>query len=116
MEGFKGVVMLYHSPIDKICAKVVPERHLGHLLPVGEYYGNPVCSVQQMLEWEEQGLFPIDIGDEKYNRGSAGSATEMVMNILKLVPSVAEKKLIEILRRNNKTGYRSEEHTSELQS
>ncbi|OGN05864.1 MAG: hypothetical protein A2746_00715 [Candidatus Yanofskybacteria bacterium RIFCSPHIGHO2_01_FULL_44_22] len=65
-----------------------------------------------MLEWEEQGLFPIDIGDEKYNRGSAGSATEMVMNILKLVPSVAEKKLIEILRRNNKTGYLKSFHFS----
>ena len=112
MEGYKGVVMLYHPPIDKICAKVVLERHLGHLLPVAEYYGNPVCSIQQMLEWEEQGLFPIDIGDEKYNRGLADSATEAAMNILKLAPSPAEQKLIEILSRNNKTGYLKSFHFS----
>ena len=102
-DAYKGAVMLSKSPIDKITALALLERALGTEVPIALFWESNRCSPEQMLEWDVGGVLSIDIGDEKYHQSGYGSATERIAEMFEL-NSPAERKLVELMNHNNKTG------------
>lgn len=100
---YKGVIMLSKPPFDKIAAKVFLERYQRSRIPVVDFWNDPHCSPEQMAEWEEEDICPIDLGDDKYHdgRNRVGSATEYILGFFGREPSSAEAKLIRMLADHN---------------
>lgn len=108
-KNYEGCVLLHKSPIDKVAAKVLVERHQGTMIPVVQFWASPQCSDDQRLKWEEEeDVLAVDLGGDKYHfeRNRVGSATEFAAkNNVSGETTPAEQKLIEMANKNNKTGY-----------
>ncbi len=106
-KTYRGVVMLNKPPIDKIAAMAVLERAQGSEVEVTALWDENSCPEEQMRKWESEGILPIDLGDDKYHVGinEVGSATEFVLRHIVGCETSAEGVLVEMLDKNNKTGY-----------
>jgi hypothetical protein len=71
-----GVIMPANPPIDKVAALAVLEMYQGCEVKEIAFWDKPACPKEQLNAWREEGIFPVDLGEEKYQKGS--SATEVV--------------------------------------
>lgn len=104
--SFRQAVMPERSPIDKVAALVLIERRQTSPIEDIAFWGNPRCSSRQLDLWRQNNILPIDLGEEKYNRhlDRVGSATEFLAVRLGLTLSVGERRLIDLINENNRSG------------
>lgn len=103
LSVIRGARMLHFPPIDKIAARTILERHLGHQVPIVGFEDRSVIPDEEWNAWRRDGIVPIDLGTWKYH-GHAGSATEFTARQFNLHPSSGEAILIKLLAENNKSG------------
>ncbi len=103
--SYRSIVLSECPPIDKVAAKVLTERALGVSLPIVQFWGHPVCPQEQLRKWESEDIFPIDLGEEKYHSAGCKSATEAVASFFYINLSWAESRLLDIIAKNNRSGY-----------
>ncbi len=101
---FAGAIVPFKSPIDKAAAFAVMSMQCAEE-PVWLH----VCKTttfgdEKIAEWEKKGICCIDLGSRKYH-GQNGSATEWVIGRYSLPRSEGIQKLIEVINKNNRTGY-----------
>lgn len=103
---FTQAVFPERPPIDKVGAFVLVERRQRAPIVNIAFWGNPVCSVRQLDGWRANGILPIDLGEEKYNRpkNNVGSATEFIAKNFFLDLSPAEQRFVFLLNEHNRTG------------
>lgn len=100
-----GVVMLHNPLMDKVAALALVERTQGDAsLPIVAFWSNPECPDEQLKAWRSGGIFPIDLGQEKYHKAGVGSATEFVARALGIEGEPVVRELVRLANENNRTG------------
>lgn len=102
-----GVIMPPQPTFDKCCAYFVMLQRLGARdgdFPV-EFHGVPTGDDDRIRALKKRGFYALDVGDNKYQNRRCSSALEVVCRDFGVEPDEALKKLLEMVGRNNKTGY-----------
>ena len=101
-----GVIMLHEPQFEKIAARSIVQRFLGYALPVVILWQrNDEPSEEIFRQWLEGNLIPIDIGQNKYHTRGTRSALESIIEDYEIPLEPALKQLLEIVNKNNLTGY-----------
>lgn len=108
-QGFHGVVLPAKPPIDKIAAMVLVETTMPEdvVAKIITFWDSMECPEEMLAKWRSEGIYPIDLGSEKYNRSGSGvgSATEDAARRLGLEDKPEIRKVVGMMNKNNKTGY-----------
>lgn len=113
VQKFNGVVVPHAPTMDKVLAVVLAERGIGKDLDV-YFWGHNQCPGDKLAEFRSQGLFPIDLGGDKYHSDGAdlGSAARVVGEAFGLLENARIRRLVELIDKNNRTGYLKGLHLS----
>ena len=105
-EKAGGVVLVREPQFDKIAAKVALERFLGYPLPVVSFWPlNEEPDDATFQQWIDSNIVPIDLGRDKYHGRGTGSALESIMVDYEIPRDSALQELLEMVNKNNLTGY-----------
>jgi len=107
---FVGGVLPYKPPFDKIFALVLLNQKSQTPIEQVRYWIRNDCPPEQFAQWRDEKLYPIDIGDRKYHQAlfqgkPVGSASEFVVRHFGLELTDAGQRVLEMVNKNNKTGY-----------
>ncbi len=110
---WSGAVLPGNPPFDKVAALVLLIEHVTGLLEWPTHfaidYWRMNCDPPETVkkEWQDDRLYPIDVGRNKYHDRKMGSATEVVAYDLgiNLHRDAIAAGLVETANDNNRTGY-----------
>lgn len=117
-DVYRGIIFPRKPAFHEIAAPVLVERRYGRELPIVREWNLPSCPVEQLEEWDEQGLISINLGPERHDLGANGfsSAAEFVAVSYGLELTGGEKRLLEMLGKHNtdprNRGYLNKFHMS----
>lgn len=101
---FGGAIVPFKSPIDKAAAYAAMSMNCQDFPVWLHVCKTTTFSDEKIVEWEKKGICCIDLGSRKYH-GNSGSATEWLVNRYNLQRTTGVTKLIEVINKNNRTGY-----------
>lgn len=111
-QAFTGVVLLNKPTIDKIAALALIRTFQPELPTDPEvisFWSERDCPAEQIEKWRRDGVFPVDLGREKYQQGSVGkrfgSATEFVADFFGLTGDATVRQIVGEINENNRTGH-----------